>query len=180
MLKHTKRACVYVDGSNFFHYCKSLGIGAYPKFDFDKFIVDLADQYEVTSKNYYIGAVRAKPDDKLVMAMMKKQMAFFSYLKKNNWNIKKGYLLKSNDKMHEKGVDVKMALDIALGAVDDKYDVAIIVSSDTDLLPALEQAVKRGKEVEYIGFSHRPSLAMIAKSDIRRLLTKQDLMKYII
>ncbi|MCY3861548.1 MAG: NYN domain-containing protein [bacterium] len=48
----------------------------------------------------------------------------------------------------EKGVDVMMALDISIGARNDVYDVAIIASSDSDFVPALEDAVHVGKRVE--------------------------------
>jgi len=52
------------------------------------------------------------------------------------------------DKGHEKGIDVLLALDVALGAERDEYDVAIICSADTDLVPAIDAAVERGKKVE--------------------------------
>ncbi|MCY3566654.1 MAG: NYN domain-containing protein [Gammaproteobacteria bacterium] len=48
----------------------------------------------------------------------------------------------------EKGVDVLIALDVALGARDDCYDVAVVVSADTDLIPAIEIALQAGKRVE--------------------------------
>ena len=48
----------------------------------------------------------------------------------------------------EKGIDVMMALDIAIGARDDAYDVAVVVSADTDLAPAIEVALDAGKRVE--------------------------------
>lgn len=48
----------------------------------------------------------------------------------------------------EKGIDVLIALAIALGAERDEYDVAVLFSADTDLLPALEQARAAGKKVE--------------------------------
>ncbi|MDE0665217.1 MAG: NYN domain-containing protein [Acidimicrobiaceae bacterium] len=48
----------------------------------------------------------------------------------------------------EKGIDVLMALDMALGARDDRYDVAVIVSADTDLIPAIDVALQAGKRVE--------------------------------
>ena len=48
----------------------------------------------------------------------------------------------------EKGIDVMMALDIAIGARDDAYDVAVVVSADTDLAPAIEVAIDAGKRVE--------------------------------
>ena len=169
-----ERVKIFIDGSNFFYYCKELGIPSYPKFDFELFVKDLVNGRDLVEKVYYIGAVRAKPGNKKAMKMMSKQMSFFSYLKKNGWKINKGFLLKSHGRHHEKGVDVKLALDIALGAVDDIFDTAILVSSDTDILPAIDYAQQRKKKVEYIGFSYRPSMALVAKADVRRLLTKSE------
>ena len=48
----------------------------------------------------------------------------------------------------EKGIDVLIALDIAEGAANDEYDVAILMSADSDLAPALERAMRHGKRVE--------------------------------
>lgn len=50
--------------------------------------------------------------------------------------------------VREKGIDVQIALSIALGAERDAYDVAVLFSADTDLLPALEEARAAGKHVE--------------------------------
>lgn len=38
----------------------------------------------------------------------------------------------------EKGIDVALAIDFVAGALDGQYDVGVIVSTDTDLVPALE------------------------------------------
>jgi uncharacterized LabA/DUF88 family protein len=86
-------------------------------------------------------------------------------------------MLKTDD-YHEKGVDVLIAVDLLVGAYEDKYDTAILVSSDTDLLPAIEKVRSMKKKIEYIGFSHKPSYAMIANLDVRRLLIKEELEKY--
>jgi hypothetical protein len=48
----------------------------------------------------------------------------------------------------EKGIDVLLAIDMVVGAIRDDYDVAVLVSEDTDLLPAVEAVFERGKEVE--------------------------------
>ena len=48
----------------------------------------------------------------------------------------------------EKGVDVMMALDIALGATNNSYDVAVVATADTDILPAIEHAINVRKRVE--------------------------------
>ena len=62
----------------------------------------------------------------------------------------------------EKGVDVKMALDISIGAHRNDYDTAVVVTADTDFLPALEEAANAGKRVEtatwWVSKSHRGPL----------------------
>lgn len=56
-------------------------------------------------------------------------------------------------KAEEKGIDVMLALDIALGSRDALFDVAVVVSADTDLVPALEAALEAGVRVETATFS---------------------------
>ncbi|MHC1559890.1 NYN domain-containing protein [Actinomycetospora sp. C-140] len=43
----------------------------------------------------------------------------------------------------EKGIDVTLALDLVTMGLDGGYDAAILFSSDTDLLPAIETVVQR-------------------------------------
>jgi len=78
----------------------------------------------------------------------------------------------------EKGADVQIAVDLLIGAYENLYDTAILVSSDTDLIPALAKARSMKKKIEYIGFSHKPSYGLITHSDIRRLLTKEDIEQF--
>ena len=58
----------------------------------------------------------------------------------------------------EKGVDVELAIDVARLAIDDEYDVVVLASTDTDLLPPLELIVRRfpAKTVETVGYSPIP------------------------
>ncbi len=44
----------------------------------------------------------------------------------------------------EKGVDVALAVDVVRMAIEGAYDAAILLSADTDLLPALEAVVEIG------------------------------------
>ena len=59
----------------------------------------------------------------------------------------------------EKGIDVLLALGIALGAEHDDYDVCVLFSADTDLLPALEHARSLGKRVEVAAWKPRKGYA---------------------
>lgn len=64
------------------------------------------------------------------------------------------------------------------GAYKDFYDTAILISSDTDLIPAIQYLREEGKKLEYIGFSFRPSYGLIKYSDIRTLLKKEDIEQF--
>ena len=61
-------------------------------------------------------------------------------------------------------------------AVENIYDVAIVVSSDTDLIPAVRyvQEIKR-KRIEYVGFEHAPSFGLKRWVDASLLLTHSDI-----
>lgn len=54
--------------------------------------------------------------------------------------------------VQEKGIDVLLAVDMVKGALRDSYDVAVLVSADTDLLPAVEAVLDDGKRVEVVSW----------------------------
>ena len=51
--------------------------------------------------------------------------------------------------VREKGIDVLLALTMVEGAINDAYDVAVLFSADTDLLPAAEAVQRLGKRCEF-------------------------------
>lgn len=53
----------------------------------------------------------------------------------------------------EKGIDVMLAMDLVRGAYLDEFDSAVVASADTDLLPALREALRAGKRVETASWS---------------------------
>ncbi len=108
------------------------------------------------------------------------QQRLLGHLKKSGLRYTFGYLLKDGDEVyHEKGVDVHMAVDILVTTYENLCDRIILVSSDTDLIPAIQKAQARGKIVEYIGFSHQKSIALLTSCKESRLLTKEDIQPFI-
>jgi uncharacterized LabA/DUF88 family protein len=176
-----KRAFVAIDGSDLYHRLKEkqVDLRNLLNFDYTGFAKFLAEKDKLVRKGYYVGLVRAKPGQKKALKMMANQHRLLTKLKKDGWDLFYGYLLKSGGKYHEKGVDVKIAVDIVVGAYENLYDRLILVSSDTDLLPALEVVRRRKKEIEYVGFSHTPSHAMIEYATETRLLRKDDLVPFV-
>lgn len=176
-----ERVFIIIDGNNFYHRLKETFQSEVRLLDFryHDFAKWLARGREIIQKKYCVGVVRTKPDDKKGQRMRSGQQRLFAKLRRDGWTLEYGYLLNADGKYHEKGVDVQMAVDILVGAYENLYDTVILVSSDTDLIPALAKAREKGKKVEYTGFSHKPSYGLIAHSDIRRLLTKEDVEQFL-
>lgn len=212
-----ERIHIFIDGGNFYHLVLKKLVITELDFDFEKFSNFVANGRKITEmgKRFYIGTVSEKQGDAKSKKAMSKQTSLFTELKNNGWEIKTSRLRKrieeiiidnrvvdhekilkagiqkiQYEKLREKGIDVKLATDLIVGAVDDKYDIAVIVSSDSDIIPAIDWVRKRvKKKVEYIGFSiidkgyrnksTMPSLALIGKTDIQRTFVESDLKPFI-
>lgn len=175
--EHTKveKVAVYIDGGNFYKKLKEPEID-FPRgkiFDYVKFAEYLADKRMLVSKRYYVGVVRNTDDTPKSIAMVRHQQKFLTGLENTGFTVKRGRIVYDNN-IREKGVDVKIATDLLIGAVNNLYDTAIIVSSDTDLIPAIEYLKFKKKRIEYVGFSHKPSLGMLKYADSSILLQKKD------
>ena len=67
---------------------------------------------------------------------------------------------------------------MVIGAFEDRYDTAILVSSDTDLIPAIKYLRHKKKKLEYIGFSHAPSYGLIKNANKTKLLSYEDVEQF--
>lgn len=170
-----KQKCIIlIDGSNFYFKLKDLKLHNLLQFDFSEFVKMLAGKDEIVYTTYFVGKIRTDGTEK-TQQLFNNQRKLFSHLKNHHLRYSLGFLMKNDDKYHEKGVDVNIAVDILVAAYENICGRIILVSSDTDLLPAILKARKKGKKVEYIGFSHKPAVAMVARCTESRLLNSQDL-----
>ena len=180
----SKRVAVYIDWSNFYNKMKSpeLQIENLINFNFRGLAEWLVTGRDIVSCRYYVGVVRAEENNAKGQQLRKEQQKLFAHLTSpsQNFVVKRGYLMNNDGVYHEKGVDVKLAVDLLVGAYDNLYDVAILISSDTDLIPAIKKVKHLGKRVEYIGFSFKPSIALTACANSTRLLVKDDLSQFMI
>lgn len=172
------KCIIIIDGSNFYFKLKDLHLHHLIDFDFASFAKWLAGKDEIRHATYYVGAVRTDGTKK-ALKLFGSQRKLLGHLRRNGFNYSLGYLLRAKRKFHEKGVDVNIAVDILVATYENLCDRVILVSSDTDLLPAIKKAKEKGKMVEYIGFSYQPSIAMVANCSKSRLLTKEDLSPFI-
>lgn len=182
--KRKKRVAVFIDGSNFYFKVKSL----VPRkmdllhYRYRDLVKDLLDKDESLSYiGYYIGVVRDngkyKNSDK-AHELRKQQQRLFDQLGHQKITVVRGYLLEREGKFFEKGVDVRLAIDIVGMAFDKQYDTAYVISSDTDMIPAIRKAQKYKKDIVHVGFEHQPSLALIRQSNRSRIVTRKGIERF--
>ncbi len=175
-----ERVAIYIDGGNTYKRLKTLGIPEKPsRVDYSAFVGHLVGNRSLVSKRYYVGIVRNVDGSEKAEKMVKSQQKFLNNLRTEGFEIKPGRIMYDEGNIREKGVDVKISVDLVIGAVDDIYDTAIVISSDTDLVPAIRYVRNaKKKTVEYIGFGVTPSLGMIKESSISRVFSNTDLVQF--
>ncbi len=176
-----EKVAIIFDGSNFYHILKNknVGIQGTLRYQYRKIAESLANGREIISIKYYVGIARFdKNNPEQSQRLVSGQQKLFVKLEEQNIKLVRGYMMKNDGAYHEKGVDVKIAVDMMIGAYENLYDTVILISSDTDLIPAIEKVIKLKKKVEYIGLSYRPSFGLMKKVSETKLLTKNDLDKF--
>ncbi len=169
-----QKILVQFDGSNFYNKVKKLVPGIHlTNFDYLSFAKKITKimPHQVI---YYIGEIKKYPGNAKSQRLYASQQSLFFNLRKQNIEIKLGYLLLSNGKYHEKGVDVQIAVDIVRGAIKNEYDISYLISSDTDLLPAIKTARDEGKKIIYVAFKDYMSRALLKNCSSYIVIKKKD------
>lgn len=77
----------------------------------------------------------------------------------------------------EKGVDVKIAVDLVSQAADKILKTAILCSSDSDLQPAIKEIRKRNVEVVYLGFELQPNKGLTFTTNRTLLFRNSEILE---
>ncbi len=162
-----------LDGSNLYNKLKrvdnKLSTSNLHYRDFVEYVIKSKANYI----GYYVGEILPNKNDKKTWRLYKNQNYLFNGLTSQKISVKKGYLLKTNGVYHEKGVDVQIAVDMLDMAFDNKYNECYLFSSDTDLIPAIKSAQKRGKKIIYVAFENYLSHALNKVCNNTLFISKQ-------
>ena len=124
---------------------------------------------------------RIKENSRRWVAMLKSQ--HINYIKAGNLKVKEGkkcnHCHKAQDVLQEKGVDVRMALDMLELSYEVENVNVISVSSDTDLCPSYHKIRKRKCKTTYICFSNSVNRAVAAATDETITITPRKVMSYL-
>ncbi|MCY4490607.1 MAG: NYN domain-containing protein [Thaumarchaeota archaeon] len=141
------RCAIFIDGgylSNLLKQKDKL------KIDYEKLSEKLSDgMYHVGTYYYDAKPYSSKPETHVEKNLRYKRSQFFTRLDKiPRFEVKLGFTNKitagGKDVFQQKGVDVKLALDLVKMCCDKQIQVAVIVTADGDFVPAVQAAKEAG------------------------------------
>ena len=140
------RVNVYIDGSNLYHLLHHR-FGR-TDLNFLSFARKLSGQRRLQRIYYYSAPI----DNSRQPTLHQSQQRFFQHLRHiSQLELRLGRLVYaggSNTPLHEKGVDVKLATDMVLHGVRNRFDASVLVSSDTDFRDAIQIIKSFGLQAE--------------------------------
>jgi uncharacterized LabA/DUF88 family protein len=166
---------LFVDGSNLFGgMSEVLKYGEY--FEFKSFIECVKEDFEVDKIMFYATyMIEDKNKSAKHQLQAKAQIEFLNQVK----SIQNIYFYKGHFSGHgkEKGVDVHLALDLAVGAIKNQFNEAIIMTGDADLQYAIEIVQKEGKKIHLAAFGTRFPYGISFRANKRIVYDYDDVFK---
>lgn len=178
-----KQIILFIDGENFLH--KIGDVIRQEKLDpytIDVSHIDLnylldrtLDGIKLDEKIFYAARLHEYADTKeKSKELIRIQRSLKTHLEKQDFNfilagnvraqsVSTGH--KSTMIFKEKGVDVRIAVDMVSLACDNMLNTAVLCSSDSDLQPAVSELKKRGIRIIYLGFEMNPNKGLIYTTD---------------
>lgn len=159
--------CVlFVDGENFLHkvreVLKTEGIDKttidLAKIDLNKLLAEPLKGFKIKRKIFYVSRLHSHPETK---KKSEELIKFQRSLRNSLMNQGFEFVIAGNVRaqkvgnsvvFREKGVDVKIAVDLVSLSAKKALICAILCSSDSDLQPAVAELRERKVEVVYLGF----------------------------
>ena len=184
------RVAIFIDGSNFYHALKNkFGVTSV---DFEALGQKLSHSDRRLLRVYYYNAAKQQQDDP-----EGDQQRFFAALGKVSYlEVRLGRLERRDTGVRnldpekrkqaeealgvalpdytlvEKGVDIKVAVDMVEMARKDIYDVAVLVTGDGDFAPAVNAVKDMGKYVELAHVEGQPCQQLRVACDVEIVLTE--------
>ncbi|WP_420129329.1 NYN domain-containing protein [Longimicrobium sp.] len=162
---HPPRLEIFVDGTNF--YLSRLGEGIPYRVDLNLLATRLSRGYHFAKLRYY-----TSPMPHYSSEAYRRQQKFFDELRRSSRiDLVLGRHEPRSDsegrRYHvEKETDVNLAVDMVVGAYEDRFDVAMLVAGDTDYVRAIHAVQSRGKPVVWChlpGQRHTDQLAQVCQ-----------------
>lgn len=191
------KTVLLIDGENFKNYLKfsleQKDDVVWHKYDFRGLFNLVLDGYDIDQIIFYFAKLKLHEDTKeKSLKLIEEQRLLKTHLEKQGFKVvfagrvrgyeENGFLGKKILVFKEKGVDVKIGVDMVSFSCDKLFNQIILGSSDSDLQPAINESKKRDSKIIYLGFENNPNRGisfnsdktiLIRNSEIRRFLSNQ-------
>ena len=162
-----RRLAIFIDGSNLYHALRS----NFRRHDlnFAEFTSKLCGSRRLFRTYYYnvLQDPTQRPDG------YREQQEFLDILRKTPYlEVRLGGTKIAQGIPVEKGIDIMLATDLLYFAWNDFYDVAVLVSGDSDFAYALQAVKNMGKHVEVAYFESGVSKDLLDVADNRHELDR--------
>jgi len=187
---------LFIDGENFKYKIRSVfkELGedkpVWHKYDFKGLLDKVLENMKIDKKVFYFAKIKEYKESKeKSKQLIEDQRLLKTHLENQGFNVilsgrvrgqmeedskgKKVLIFK------EKGVDVKIAVDMVSFACDKKVKEIILCSSDSDLQPAIQEIKNRDVKCIYLGFESQPNKGMTFTSDRTILIRNSEISNFI-
>ena len=153
---------LYVDGSNLFGGISEL-LPAGNYINFRSFLDEIEKDFTIDKVKFYATYMRLETSPITTHQLnAKAQIEFLNSAKAcDKVEFIKGYFSGFNK---EKGIDMKLGLDLYIDGRDDDYDEAILMSGDADFNYAVDKIKATGKTIHMIAFASRFPFGMVTRA----------------
>lgn len=186
---------LFIDGENFKYKIRSVFKEEnklkpiWDKYDFKGLLDKVLDGIKIDKKVFYFAKIKEHKDSKeKSKQLIEEQRLLKTHLENQGFEVilsgrvrgqieedqkgKKVLIFK------EKGVDVKIAVDMVSFACDKKVKEIILCSSDSDLQPAIKEITKRNVKCLYLGFESQPNKGMTFTADRTILIRNSEIFSF--
>jgi len=187
------KVILFIDGRNFLDKIRSV-VGQkdidFSIYNFKGLIDKVLSEIKTDERIFYFGKLIEHPDTiekskelieklRLLKASLEKQKFRVILAGRVRGHIEKCVKGHETLTFKEKGVDVKLAVDMITLACDNKLKTAIIGSSDSDLQPAIKELKDRKIERIYLGFEDNPNKGLTYTTNRTILIRNSEVLEFL-
>ncbi|MCK4653246.1 MAG: NYN domain-containing protein [Candidatus Cloacimonetes bacterium] len=172
-MKINERKYLFIDGGYFRRVAKSISELYYPDIDILKIIDFHKVCYGYTKTFYYdcLPIIKKDETDEQFKIRTKKEIKFYNSLEMvPGLHVFNGMLRKNAKKNLQKGVDVKIAVDMLMHTINGNMQQASLLTGDSDFIPLLEALIQQGMYVTLLYSPKYTSKDLIYKADNKGII----------
>lgn len=159
------------------------------KYDFRGLFDKVLSGFEINQRIFYLAKIKEDPQTKgKSRKLIEEQRLLKTHLENQGFGVilsgrvrgqlEDGFFGKKILIFKEKGVDVKIAVDMVSWSCDKKVKEIILASSDSDLQPAIQEVKKRNVSCVYLGLESQPNKGIMYTANRSILIRNSELFEF--